>query len=87
MGQGDFLTEDRTTKMICDALDGIKGALNAQAAGQNLGTEVMVTLGRLDERMGQLERSQSNTNKTLIGMVVSILLSVIALILNGVLVK
>lgn len=87
MGQGELLNDDRAAKMICDAIDGIKGAINAQATGQNVGTNVMVTLGRLDERMGQLERSQQNTQRTLLGMVVSILLSVIVLVLNGALLK
>ena len=87
MAQDGFINDDRAVKLICDSIDGIKCAINAQAAGQNVGTNVMVTLGRLDERMGQLERSQQNTQRILLGMVVSILLSVITLVMNGALLK
>ncbi|MDO5562517.1 MAG: hypothetical protein Q4F74_02790 [Synergistaceae bacterium] len=86
MAQDNFIGA-REVKTICEAIDGVKGAINAQAAVQNISSEVVVTLARLDERMGQIERSFGNTQKTLVGLVISILLSLVTLVIKGALLK
>ncbi len=83
------MTEHATEKIeavllsVVEELRGIKGVINAGIATQSMSNEVLVKMALLEERMAQTNRSLSTLQKTLLGLVVSILLSLISFMMRG----
>ena len=72
---------------IADELRGLKGVINAGISSQSMTHEVLVKMARLEERMDQTNRSLANLQKTLVGLVVSVLLALLKLMMDGALLK
>ena len=72
---------------IVDELRGLKGVINAGISSQSMTHEVLVKMARLEERMDQTNRSLANLQKTLVGLVVSVLLALLKLMMDGALLK
>ena len=72
---------------IVDELRAIKGVINAGISSQSMTHEVLVKMARLEERMDQTNRSLANLQKTLVGLVVSVLLALLKLMMDGALLK
>ena len=68
---------------VVEELRGIRGALNAQAAGQNVTSDVLVKMARVEERLEAFGRSIGNLQKTLVGLAVSLLLTLAKLVMDG----
>ncbi len=72
---------------IVDELRAIKGVINAGISSQSMTHEVLVKMARLEERMEQTNRSLGNLQKTLVGLVISVLLALVRLMMDGALMK
>lgn len=72
---------------VAEELRGIRGALNALQVGQNVSGEVLVKLARMEERLENFSRSIGNLQKTLIGLAVSLLLTLAKLVMDGALAR
>ena len=72
---------------IAEEMRALRGVINAGIASQSITPEILVKMARLEERMEQTNRSLGNLQKTLVGLVISVLLALVRLMMDGALMK
>jgi hypothetical protein len=78
-------TDGAEMDRLIDTLRGIIGALNAYGLGAD--NSLPVALARLEVRLDHLEKTMSNNQRLLMGLVVSVVTLVLKMVIEGVFLK